>query len=137
MTVISYPTPAYSNVPIMSQYYQPSRFVISAVTQGLTTIITTTVDHNYVIGQQVRMIIPPTFGCRWLNEQIAYVISIPSANQVELAIQSNGLDAFTSSTATTLPQILAVGDISYGATNTSPESMATSIPGSFTNISPI
>lgn len=136
-TVISFPIPAYSNVPIQAQFYQPSRFVISAITLGLTTTVTTTVDHNYVIGQLVRLIIPPSFGTRQLNEQQGYVIFIPAANQVTLDIYSVGMDAFISSSATTTAQILAIGDINQGAVNSSGRrNNITFIEGSFINISP-
>lgn len=136
-TVISYPIPPYSNLPIESDFYEPSRFVISGVTLGQTTTVTTTVDHNYVIGQQVRLVIPPTFGCRQLNEQTSYVISIPADNQVVLDIYSAGGDAYTASSATTKAQILAIGDIISGAINASGSlSTGTFIPGSFKNISP-
>ena len=136
-TVISYPIPPYSNVPIHAEYYQPSRFVISGITLGVTTIITTTVDMNYVIGQLVRLIIPPSFGTIQLNEQEAYVISIPALNQVELNINSSSMNAFISSSATTKAQILAIGDINQGALNNMGRSQAvTAVLGSFINISP-
>lgn len=136
-TVISYPIPAYSNVPIQPQFYQPSRFIISSITLGQTTTITTTEDHNYVIGQLVRLIIPPTYGTRQLNEQQGYVIFIPAPNQVVLDIYSLGFDSFISSSATTKAQILAIGDINSGPTNISGRiNNITYIPGSFMDISP-
>jgi hypothetical protein len=138
MTVISYPIPPYSNVPIDSDFYEPSRFVIANIILGQTTTVETTVDHNYVIGQQVRLVIPPTFGCRQLNEQTGYVLSIPAANQVVLDIYSAGGDTFIASSATTKAQILAIGDISSGALNANGSSpTGTFIPGSFINISPL
>jgi len=70
------PTPLYNNVPIHPEYYQPSRFVISNVSLGQTTFVTTTVNHNYVIGQNIRLIIPPFNGCRQLNGSQSYVISM-------------------------------------------------------------
>lgn len=137
MTVISYPIPAYSNVPIEAQYYQPSRFVISAVTLGQTTIVTTTEDVNYVLGQQVKLIIPPTFGCRQLNEKTGYVLSLPADNEVEIDIYSAGGDPYQASSASTVAQILAIGDINQGATNaTGRADTSTFIPASFINISP-
>jgi hypothetical protein len=138
MTVISYPIPPYSNLPINAQYYEPSRFVISAITLGSTTTITTTINNNYVIGQLVRLIIPPSFGTRQLNEQEGYVLSIPSANQVVLDIYSVGFDPFINSLATTQAQILAIGDIGNGTINSSGRSQTgTFIPGAFINISPL
>lgn len=136
-TVISYPIPLYANVPIHAEYYQPSRFVISAISLGITTTVTTTVNHNYVIGQEVRLIVPPTFGSRALNEKTGFVISIPADNQVELNIDSIGVDAFIASSATTQAQILGLGDINTGVINASGRSpTGTFIPGSFINISP-
>lgn len=137
MTVISFPIPPYSNVPINAEFYEPSQFFISAITLGNPTVITTTVNNNYVVGQLVRLIIPPTFGTRQLNEQTAYVVSIPASNQVAVSINSLNYDSFISSSSTTQPQILAIGDINSGTTNNSGRSnTGTFIPGSFINISP-
>jgi len=43
-TVLSPPIPPYQNLPIESQFYQPSQFFISAISLGTTTTVTTTVD---------------------------------------------------------------------------------------------
>jgi hypothetical protein len=137
-SVISYPIPAYSNVPIQPEFYQPRRYVISNITLGLTTLVTTSVNHDYVISQQVRLIIPPSFGCRQLNEKTAFVLDIPAPNQVVLDIDSKGGDPYESSSATTVAQILAIGDINTGPINTSGRTNnITYIPGSFINISPL
>lgn len=136
-TVITGPVPPYSNLPIESQNFQPSRFVISEITLGQTTTITTTENVNYVIGQICRLIIPPTFGCTQLNELQGYVINIPNANQVTLSINSSvNVDPYISSSATTLPQILASGDINSGALNANGiNSTLTYVPGAFINVS--
>lgn len=138
-TVISFPIPAYQNLPIHPEYYQPNRFVISGVTRGQTTIITTTIDLNYVIGQLVRLIIPQSFGCRQLNQQLGYVLSLPSSNQVELSIDSSrNVDPYVASTAKTTAQIIAVGDNNSGAINgNGGQNYGTFIPGSFIDISPL
>ena len=134
---ITGPIPAYSNPPIQPQFYEPSRFQISAITLGATTTVTTTITHNYVVGQQVRLIIPPTFGTRQLNEQTAFVISIPASNQVVLDLFTVGLDPFIASSAPTKAQILAIGDINSGIiSNTGRVLSSTNIPGSFINVSP-
>ena len=136
--VISYPIPAYQNVPIEAQYFQPSRFVISAISQGYTTTVTTSTSHNYVIGQLVRFLIPRNCGTIELNEQSGYVLSIPSTTQVVVGISTIGFNAFIAGTGTSQPQILALGDIGNGAINaTGLANQRTFIPGSFTNISPL
>ena len=137
--VISYPIPLYQNLPINAQYYQPSRFVINAVTLGINTLIQTIENMNYVIGQEVRLIIPPTFGCRQLNEKKGFVISIPNPNQVLVSINSSkNVNAFiNSSDPINSPQILAIGDVNTGATNFHGlRHQLTFIPGSFRDISP-
>lgn len=134
-----YPGPValYNNLPINAQYYQPSQFFISAISLGPTTTITTTVNNNYVIGQQCRLIIPELNGCSKLNEQTGYVIAIPNPNQVTLNINSSGLNQFVTSTYPTQPQILAIGDINSGAINGNVIfETGTYIPGSFMDISP-
>lgn len=137
MAVISFPIPSYSNLPIEPQFYQPSRFVISNIALGQTTVVTTTTNMNYVIGQEIRLIIPPSFGSRQLNEQTGFVIAIPAANQVNLNINSSkNVDPFISSNATTKPQIIAIGDINCGVINSNGRVLnITNIPGSFINIS--
>jgi len=138
MTVISYPIPAYSNLPIEAQYYQPSRFVISGVTLGVTTVVTTSVNNNYVVGQQVRLLIPQPYGCWQLNGSFGYVLSLPGANQVEVGIDSTNANAFVAAGTPNQPQIIAIGDINTGIMSATGRSIpATNIPGSFINISPL
>ena len=135
-TILSFPIPAYANVPIQADFYQPNRFVLSSISLGDTTTITTTEDVNYVLGQLVRLIIPPQFGTRTLNERQGYVIAIPSSTQVTLDIDSKGMDAFINATARTKAQILAIGDINSGPINMGRNNNTTYIQGSFINISP-
>jgi hypothetical protein len=99
-TPYPYPGPValFNNLPIEIQFYQPSQFTISNVTLGTTTIVTTSVNNNYVVGQLVRLLIPPGYGCTQLNELSGYVISLPGANQVEVSINSSkNVNAFISS----------------------------------------
>ena len=131
------PIAPYTNVPIHADYYQPNRFVIEDIGLGQTTTITTTEDMNYVIGQQVRLLIPGSFGSYELNGQIGFVISIPASNQVVLDIYSLNVSTYIASSATTKAQIIAIGDVNSGPTNSSGRvSNITFIAGSFLNISP-
>src|SRR5216683_3010748 len=130
------PVPPYSNVNIAPQNYQPSQFFISAITLGSTTFVTTLVNNNYVIGQQVKLVIPPSNGYRQLNGQQGIVLSLPAANQVEININSyQNVDQFVSSLAANQPQILAIGDINNGQTNANGPKVTTYVQGSFINIS--
>ncbi len=139
---ITGPIAPYTNPPIEPQYYIPWRFQISAISLGVTTIVTMVIPsitfNNYVIGQEVRLIIPPLFGCRELNGVTGYVISIPSSNQVELNIFSSGMNAFIAASARTQAQILPIGDNNYGNISTTGRvNLNIGIPGAFKNISPL
>ncbi len=138
--VITFPVPAYQNLPIEPQFYQPSRFVISNITLGSTTLITTSVDHNYVIGQEIRLLIPAIFGSFQLNEVTGTVLSIPTSTQVQVSIDSSrNVDPFFASSATypSVAQIVAVGDFNNGQINSNGRIQnITYINGSFINISP-
>jgi hypothetical protein len=136
--VISYPIPLYQNLPIQPQFYKPSQFNIAAISLGFSTTITTSVNHNYVIGQEVRLIIPPSFGCRQLNQQTGIVISIPAPNQIIVSINSQFVDPFIAASSNIqVAQVVAIGDVNSGAINSyGIINQIINIPGSFINISP-
>jgi hypothetical protein len=129
-----------NNPPINPQYYQPRVYNISAIANGTTTLVTTTINHDYVVGQEVRFVISQLYGERQLNQQTGLVISVPAANQVIVNIDSTNYDAFVANlnSRSTQPQIVAVGDVNSGVTNTSGRTNnGTFIPGSFIDISPL
>jgi hypothetical protein len=133
------PVPPENNPPINPQYFAPSVFFITALTLGSNTLITTNINHNYVIGQLIRTLIPDPYGTYQINEQTGYVVSIPSANQVLVTINSVNADTFISNPTLSLqkPQIVAVGDIANGTTNgTGRSNNGLYVPGAFINISP-
>ena len=134
------PIAPQNNPPIEPGFYQPSKFNISAITRGATTTVTTSIDNNYVIGQQVRLLIPPGYGSTQLNGQFGYVTSVPSATQVVVTIDSLNANAFIASPpgAVQNAEIIAIGDVNSGVVNSSGRTnMGTFIEGSFINISPL
>jgi hypothetical protein len=140
-TVLSSPIPPYQNLAPEPQFYLPSQFNISAITLGVTTTVTTSVNHNYVIGQLIRLIIPSYFGCYQLNQSLGNVISIPNANQIVVSINSSrNVDPYIASSVTypQVAQIVAVGDYNNGVVNSQGRiNNGTFIPGSFIDISPL
>jgi hypothetical protein len=129
-----------NNPPIMPQYYLPSVFDIAAITNGSTTLVTTTIDHNYVIGQEVRFLISQLYGERQLNQQTGFIISIPAANQFVVSIDSTFFDIFVANptSGSTQPQVVAVGDLNTGSINSTGRSnTGTFVPGAFIDISPL
>ena len=135
--IISGPVAPYSNIAVQPQNFEPRKFDISAITLGSTTTVTTVLDMDYVIGQEVRLIIPPGYGSRELNEIQGFVIAIPAANQANLNINSIGSNSFISAGLPNKAQILAIGDVNTGQLNENgPKRTKPWIPGSFRNISP-
>lgn len=138
--VISYPAPIYQNVQIESNFYVPQRYVIDDITLGKTTTVITVDPHDYVVGQQVRFLIPANFGSYQLNDRSGYVISVPSPDQLVVDIDSSrNVNAFdvTATVTTASPQIIAIGDVNTGVINSAGRvSNGTFIPGSFINVSP-
>lgn len=142
------PVALFNNLPIAPQNYAPSQFAITAITYGITTIVTmangtNNVVPNYVIGQEVRLNIPEKYSAQQLNGKTGFVLSLPTTNSVEVGINSIGADPFVSNPtflpnqSQTLPQIVAIGDVANGQTNsTGRTSQSTFIPGSFINVSP-
>jgi len=135
-TVLSAPIPPFQNLPIRANFYNPSRFVISDITLGQTTVITATEDMDYVIGQLVRLIIPAPYGTTQLDNAQGYVISLPADNQVEIDIDSSQMNAFVSASAHQQPQILPIGDVNSGVINNNGRiAVGIAIPGAFINVS--
>ena len=136
------PIAPFRNPPIHPEYYEPSRFVVSAISEGLTTIVTTTVDHNYVVGQEIRLLIPVFWGAYQLNNMTGFVISVPSSTEVTLNIDSVGVSPFALASAHPSiiqePQIIAIGDLNTGTINANGRlNYGLTIPGAFQDISPL
>lgn len=127
-----------ANPPINPQFYQPSVFNIFFITNGVTTLVSTIGNHNFVIGQLVRLLVSEVYKAYQFNEKEAYVISIPNPNEVVLLLDSSNFNTYVTNffSGTTQPQIFAVGDVNTGVTNTGRSGNGTFIPGSFIDISP-
>jgi len=133
---ISGPIALYNNLPIHAEYYQPRRYRIANIILGLTTIIETTLDHDYVVGQLIRNLIPKPYGCQQLSGLVFTVLSIPETNQIEINVDSRFFDPFLQLDLKQVPQVIPIGDINNGAINMGRTNNTTYIYGSFINISP-
>lgn len=117
--------------------YVPFSCPIAGITVGDPTVFTTSVNHNFVVGGQVRVIIPSGWGTTQINDQTGYVTAV-TATTVTVDIDSTGATAFaypssaTAALGITYPQIIPVGDANtgYQASGNNPPSPIT-IPGAF------
>lgn len=127
------PTGAFVRQVLFPWNYLPGVNFISAISTGTTTTITTTSNHNYVVGQEIAFRIPSTWGTTQLNSLpnavtpgspvYAYVTSITSNTVFVCSFNSTGFTAFNSNPTVaqtvaglTPPQVVAVGDINSGGT---------------------
>lgn len=109
--------------------YLPGDLVISAITTGATTTITTTTQHNLQVGQEVAFRVPTTWGTTQLNSLpnsvipgqpvYGYVTSVTNAQTFVVNINSTGYTAFVANQAfasagRTFAQVLSVGDVNTG-----------------------
>lgn len=124
------PTGAFVKKVLNPFLYAPGYGVITAVTTGSTTAVTTTAPHNLVLGQEVALRIPSPWGITQLNSLpnttipgspiYGYVTIVNSSTQVTLNINSSSYTAYTSNqTVASVPglsfaMIVPVGDVNNG-----------------------
>lgn len=110
--------------------YYPGSSAIAAIALGATTVVTTTDQHNFTVGQEVAFRIPSVWGTAELNSlpnvglpgspRYGFVTIVNSPTQVTVNINSTGFTAFTAPTVAqnrgvAYPQIVAVGDNNTGS----------------------
>ena len=124
------PTGAYVKKVLYPFLYSPGVSVVTAVTTGSTTVVSTTAPHNLVVGQEVAFRVPAAWGITQLNSlpnsvipgspMYGYVTIVNSSTQVTVNINSSAYTAYTSNIAVssvpglTPMQLLSVGDVNTG-----------------------
>lgn len=74
-------------------YWYPRYRYICAITRAASAVVTTTVDHGYTVGQELRMTVPAAFGMQEMNN-LAGVVTAVTASTFTLNIDSTGFSAF-------------------------------------------
>jgi hypothetical protein len=123
--------------------YFPSLNFITAITTGSTTTISTSTNHNLVVGQEVAFRIGSTFGTTQLNTPTSIgnpvygvVTSVSSATAVVVNIISSSFTAFVSNQTVaqalaglTWAQMVTVGDTNTGVvTNSNTPNYSSTLP---------
>lgn len=124
------PTGAFVKKVLYPFLYSPEISVITAISTGTTTAISTTAPHNLVVGQEVAFRIPTAWGTYQLNSLpntsipgspiYGYVTTVNSSTQVTVNINSTGYTAYDSNQTVAgvagqdFPQMVAVGDVNTG-----------------------
>lgn len=131
------PTGAYVRQVLYPWLYEPGVNYISAISlSGTNVVITTTNNHNFVVGQEIAFRIPSVWGVSGLNSLpnltvpgspvYYYVSSLQSNTQFTCtALSANVTGSFSTAGSRVavssvpglqLPQVLAVGDVNSGGT---------------------
>jgi len=89
--------------------FSPITTEIANITQANPGIVTTTVDHGYRTGFQVRIILQGHFGMQQLNGNL-FTITVTGQTTFSLNTDTSGYDAFTLGTNKQVPQCQYVGE---------------------------
>jgi hypothetical protein len=126
-------------------YLPGNRYITAITSSGVNTVVTTAVNHNMVVGQEVAFTIPPQWGMTQLdqaaiaaaNPQTKIYVTAVTANTVTCNIDSSAFTAFaypTSAVAAlgmTFPQITPIGDQNSGGLAPGGVLTSLTIPGAF------
>ena len=97
----------------MAPSYIPLNVEISNITRAVNASVTTSSDHYYVVGQLVRFHVPRPYGMIELNNQLGYVLTVPTSTSFTVDINTLQFTDFIPSP--TYPgnmaaQVVPVGD---------------------------
>ncbi len=98
-----------------SPTFQPTLRIISAITNDNPALVTTTISHDYITGEIVRLKIPKGFGMQQANNLLG-VVTITSPDEFTIDINTTRFEPFSPPfplpTAFTCAQVVPVGEIS-------------------------
>lgn len=107
---------------ITNPTFNPASVVIMAITQAVQALITTTTNITFVVGQSVRIVIPPAtrailttpafdYGMHEINGLLGNILVINSPTSFTIDIDTTLFQAFTfQPNATQLAQAVPVGE---------------------------
>ncbi len=90
--------------------------VIAGITNAFPSTVTTTINHQYIVGTIVRLDISLTGGMRQANQKTGTILTVPTPTTFTIDIDTTKFDAF--SVPSQFPpgyndsQVVPVGEIS-------------------------
>jgi len=107
---------------IPAKYYSPTRRYITDITAAAAAVITTSVAHNYLVGDIIRVYCPAAFGMTEINGVQGTVTAV-TASTITTDINSAAFTAFafpTSAVAAagvSFPHVVPVGEVATKLTS--------------------
>lgn len=86
---MAFPRPAQAK-PV----FQRAMRIITNITNGFPALVTTSFDHQYAVGDIVRLDIPSFFGMPQANQLAGTILTIPTANSFTVTIDTTFFDTF-------------------------------------------
>ena len=74
--------------------FQPALRLITALTIAENATVTTSFDHDYLIGLIVRILVPNEFGMIQVNKEVGTIIEVPTDDTFVIDIDTRGFDTF-------------------------------------------
>lgn len=75
--------------------FQPAVRLVDDVTKADPALITTSFDHDYIIGTTVRFYIPDTYGMYQLNHLVGEILTIPTTDTFTVSIDTRDFNTFS------------------------------------------
>jgi hypothetical protein len=89
-------------------FFVPNRQQVSAITNANPGVVTTTQDHGYETGYEVRFFFPLNVGMNQLSDQVVKITKIDDTS-FSIGIDTRNFDAFSPVGTVQLPQVIPVG----------------------------
>lgn len=106
----------WRRVPFDSRFYPRNRYITS-ISKASSAVIVMSVTHGFTVGQEVRFIVPASFGMTEMNNQLGVITAInTTTNSITVDIDSTAFTTFafpTSAVAAlgvTFAQVVPVGE---------------------------
>lgn len=94
----------------ISNFFIPNRQEVSTITQANPGVVTTTQDHGYETGLNVRFFFPLNVGMNQLEDKIVEITKIDDTN-FSIGIDTSSFDSFAPVITSQVPQVIPVGNM--------------------------
>jgi hypothetical protein len=139
---MSSPNNPYNLGLFPSGTYIPFICDIAGITNANPALITTTIDHDFVVGNEVQFFIPNDWGMTQLNNLTGNVLSVPTVTEFTVSIDTTFFNKFVTPTPPPFvvidpAQVAGIGDVNTG--QLAPGGVLpvpNTVPGAFQNIPP-
>lgn len=79
---------------IASPTYQPAMRLVTAVTNASTAVVTTSFDHDYLVGLIVRVYVPSEWKMFQIDRLVGTIIAVPTDDTFTIDIDTTNFDTF-------------------------------------------